>query len=164
MGAGLAVHFAAASNWLDRNTVDTHYSLRGSQGAPNDVVVVGIDNQSLRTLPRPPIPRRYHARMIERLHAAGARLIVYDIAFDQATDELDDEALLEAASQDPPIVFATSLISPTGQTQVLGGNASVAGMGDRVAASDLPCRRRRRAAPHARPGQQAAHDRSRGLA
>ena len=76
--------------------------------------------------------------MIERLHAAGARLIVYDIAFDQATDELDDEALLEAASQDPPIVFATSLISPTGQTQVLGGNASVAGIGDRVAASDLP--------------------------
>lgn len=137
-GAGLAVHFAAASNWLDRNTVDTRFSLRGSQGPPRDVVVVGIDNQSLRTLPRPPIPRRYHARMIERLHAAGARLIVYDIAFDQATDERDDEALLEAASQDPPVVFATSLIPPTGQTQVLGGNASVAGMGDRVAASDLP--------------------------
>ncbi len=138
LGAGLAVHFAAPSNWLDRNTVDTRFSVRGSLGAARDVVVVGIDNQSLRTLPRPPIPRRYHARMIERLHAAGARLIVYDIAFDQATDELDDEALLEAASKDPPVVFATSLISPTGQTQVLGGNATVASMGDRVAASDLP--------------------------
>ena len=102
------------------------------------MVVVGIDNQSLRTLPRPPIPRRLHARMIESLHAAGARLIVYDIAFDRPTDELDDEALLEAASEDPPVVFATSLISPTGQTQVLGGNANVASMGDRVAASDLP--------------------------
>ncbi len=137
-GAGLAVHFAAASNWLDRSTVDTRFSIRGSRGAPRDVVVVGIDNQSLRTLPRPPIPRRYHARMIERLHAAGARLIVYDIAFDQATDEFDDEALLEAASRDPPVVFATSLIGPRGQTQVLGGNEAVAGMGDRVAASDLP--------------------------
>jgi adenylate cyclase len=109
-GGGLAVHFATPSNWLDRNTLDTRFSLRGSQGAPRDVVVVGIDNQSLRTLPRPPIPRRYHARMIERLHAAGARLIVYDIAFDQATDELDDEALLEAASRDPPVVVATTLI------------------------------------------------------
>ncbi len=138
LGAGFAVHFAAPSNWLDRNTVDTHFSLRGSEGAPHDVVVVGIDNQSLRTLPRPPIPRRYHARLIERLHAAGARLIVYDIAFDRPTDELDDEALLEAASKGSPIVFATSLISPTGQTQVLGGNASVASLGDRVAASDLP--------------------------
>jgi serine/threonine protein kinase/CHASE2 domain-containing sensor protein len=135
---GLAVHFAAPSNWLDRNMVDTHFSLRGSRGAPHDVVVVGIDNQSLRTLPRPPIPRRYHAQMIERLHADGARLIVYDIAFDRPTDELDDEALLEAASKDPPVVFATSLISPTGQTQVLGGNASVAGLGDRVGASYLP--------------------------
>ena len=132
------MHFAAPSNWLDRNTIDTRFSVRGSQGAPRDVVVVGIDNQSLRTLPRPPIPRRFHARMIERLHAAGARLIVYDVAFDRPTDELDDEALLEAASQDPPVVFATSLISPTGQTQVLGGNASVASMGDRVAASYLP--------------------------
>ena len=112
VGAGFAVHFAAPSNWLDRNTVDTHFSLRGSQGAPHDVVVVGIDNQSLRTLPRPPIPRRYHARLIERLHAAGARLIVYDVAFDRPTDELDDEALLEAASKGSPIVFATSLISP----------------------------------------------------
>jgi CHASE2 domain-containing sensor protein len=138
VGAGLAVHFAATSNWLDRNTLDTRFSIRGSEGPPRDVVVVGIDNQSLRTLPRPPIPRRYHARMIERLHAAGARLIVYDIAFDQATDELDDEALLEAASRDPPVVFATSLIGPHGQTQVLGGNQAVAGMGDRVAASDLP--------------------------
>ena len=35
-------------------------------------------------------------------------------------------------------MFATSLISPSGQTQVLGGNAGVAAMGDRVAASDLP--------------------------
>ncbi|HUH80995.1 MAG TPA: CHASE2 domain-containing protein [Solirubrobacteraceae bacterium] len=138
LGAGLAVHFANVLSWLDRNTVDARYQLRGSQGPSPGVVVVGIDNQSLRTLPRPPIPRRYHARMIERLHAAGARLIVYDIAFDQATDELDDEALLEAASRDAPVVFATSLISPTGQTQVLGGNASVASMGDRVAASDLP--------------------------
>jgi serine/threonine protein kinase/CHASE2 domain-containing sensor protein len=137
-GAGLAVHFAGVSNWLDRNTVDARFSLRGSQGPPRDVVVVGIDNQSLRTLPRPPIPRRYHARMIERLHAAGARLIVYDIAFDQPTDELDDEALLEAASRDAPVVFSTSLIGPAGQTQVLGGNKAVASMGDRVAASDLP--------------------------
>ncbi len=137
-GVGLAVYFAGVSNWLDRNTVDARFSLRGSQGPPRDVVVVGIDNQSLRTLPRPPIPRRYHARMIERLHAAGARLIVYDIAFDQPTDELDDEALLEAASRDGPIVFSTSLIGPAGQTQVLGGNKAVASMGDRVAASDLP--------------------------
>jgi len=136
--AGLAVHFAGVSNWLDRGAVDARFSLRGSQGPPRDVVVVGIDNQSLRTLPRPPIPRRYHARMIERLHAAGARLIVYDIAFDQPTDELDDEALLEAASRYGPIVFATSLIGPHGQTQTLGGNAAVASMGDRVAASLLP--------------------------
>ncbi|HTQ67409.1 MAG TPA: CHASE2 domain-containing protein [Solirubrobacteraceae bacterium] len=138
LGAGLGVHFSSALRWLDRNTVDARFQLRGSQGPPPGVVVVGIDNQSLRTLPRPPIPRRYHARLIERLHAAGAKLIVYDIAFDQATDELDDEALLEAASRYSPIVFATSLISPSGQTQVLGGNAAVESMGDRVAASYLP--------------------------
>ncbi len=98
---------------------------------------MGIDNDSLGTLPNYPFSRRLDGRVLENLHAAGARLIVYDIAFDRPTTEGADLALFEAARRGAPVIFATALISPTGETEVLGGNANLAGIGDRAAAAAL---------------------------
>ena len=135
--AGLAIHTAGLLNWLERDTVDARFSLRGAQHPPSDVVVVGIDNDSLGVLPRFPFSRRLDARVLENLHAAGARLVVYDISFDRPTTPAADEALFEAAREAAPVVFGTSLISPSGETQVLGGNANLSGIGDQAAAADL---------------------------
>jgi len=99
--------------------------------------VVGIDNNSLAQLPRYPFSRRLHARVLQNLHKAGARLIVYDISFDRPTTEAADLALFEAARQAAPVVFATSLISPSGETEVLGGNANLTSIGDQAAAANL---------------------------
>jgi serine/threonine protein kinase/CHASE2 domain-containing sensor protein len=137
-GVGVAVHLSGALDWLGRSTVDARFSLRGAQSPPDDVVVVGIDNDSIGNLPRYPFSRRLHARAIENLHRAGARLIVYDVSFDRPTTAEADDALFEAARKGAPVVFATSLISPSGSTQVLGGDANLAKIGDRAAAADLP--------------------------
>jgi CHASE2 domain-containing sensor protein len=134
---GLVAHATGLLDWLERDTVDARFSLRGNERPPSDIVVVGIDNDSLGQLPRYPFSRRLHARVLENLHAAGARLIVYDISFDRPTTPGADDALFEAAHRAAPVVFATSLISPTGATQVLGGNANLAAVGDRAAAADL---------------------------
>jgi CHASE2 domain-containing sensor protein/tRNA A-37 threonylcarbamoyl transferase component Bud32 len=135
--AGLAAHSNGALNWLERGSVDARFSLRGPQRAPAEVAVVGIDDNSLGDLPRYPFSRRLHARVMENLHAAGARLIVYDISFDRPSTQTDDQALFIAAERVAPVVFATSLISPSGATQVLGGNPNLAHIGDRAAAADL---------------------------
>ena len=135
--AGLAAHATGLLGRLERDTVDTRFSLRGPQHPPSGVVVVGIDNDSLGQLPRYPFSRRLHARVLENLHAAGARLIVDDISFDRPSTPAADEALFEAARRAAPVVFATSLISPSGATQVLGGNANLASIGDQAAAADL---------------------------
>jgi serine/threonine protein kinase/CHASE2 domain-containing sensor protein len=135
--AGLAAHATGLLGRLERDTVDTRFSLRGPEHTPSGVVVVGIDNDSLGQLPRYPFSRRLHARVLENLHAAGARLIVDDISFDRPSTPAADEALLESARRAAPVVFATSLISPSGETQVLGGNANLASIGDRAAAADL---------------------------
>lgn len=135
--AGLAIHAAGLLSWLERDTVDARFSLRGAQRPPSDVVVVGIDNDSLGVLPRFPFPRQLDARVLENLHAAGARLVVYDVSFDRPTTPAADEALYEAARRSAPVVFGTSLISPSGATQVLGGNANLAAIGDQAAAADL---------------------------
>ncbi len=135
--AGLTVYAAGLLNRLERDTVDVRFSLRGHQPPPSHVVLVGIDNDSLGRLPRYPFSRRLHARVLENLHAAGARLVVYDVSFDRPTTPAADEALYEAARRAAPVVFATSLISPSGATEVLGGNANLAGIGDQAAAADF---------------------------
>ena len=134
---GLAAHESGALGGFERASVDARFSLRGLARPPSSVVVVGIDNDSLGSLPPPPFSRRLHARVLENLHAAGARLIVYDVAFDRPTTTGADQALLDAAKRAAPVVFATSLISPSGATQVLGGDANLEAVGDQAAAADL---------------------------
>ena len=134
---GLVARSTGLLGGLERDSVNTRFSLRGDQGPPSNIVVVGIDNNSLGQLPRYPFSRRLHARVLRNLHRAGARLIIYDISFDRPTTEVADLALFEAARQAAPVVFGTSLISPSGGTQVLGGGANLASIGDQAAAADL---------------------------
>jgi serine/threonine protein kinase len=134
---GLTVRSRELGEWLEHATVDARFSLRGAERVSSGVAVVGIDNDSLGRLPRFPFSRRLHARVIENLHRAGARLIVYDVAFDRPTSVAADDALFEAARRGAPVVFATSLISPSGETEVLGGNANLAEIGDAAGAGDL---------------------------
>jgi serine/threonine-protein kinase len=138
-GAGLAAHATGLLAWLERPAVDARFSLRGSEGPAKDIVVVAVDSDSLGVLPRHPFPRSLDARVVTALHAAGARLIVYDESFDRpAGPESESIELFEAARNAAPVVFATTLISPSGETNVLGGNQNLANIHARAAAAYLP--------------------------
>jgi len=137
--AGLAAHAAGLLGRVERDSVDARFSLRGNEGAPGGIVVVAVDSDTLAVLPRHPFPRALDARVLANLHAAGARLVVYDESFDRpAGPESESIALLEAARLAAPVVFSTTLISPHGETLVLGGNANLASVGARPAAAYLP--------------------------
>jgi CHASE2 domain-containing sensor protein len=135
--AGLAVRASGGLRWLESKTVDARFSLRGQHEAPPGVLVVGIDNNTLASLPRFPFSRTFYARALGRLHAAGARVVVFDIAFDRPTSTGADLALFEAARQAAPVIFATSLINSSGDTEVFGGNGNLASIGAKAAATDL---------------------------
>lgn len=135
---GLALDAGGQLEWLQRNAVDARFALRGGHNAAPGVVIVGVDNNTLAQLPRFPFSRVYYARVLERLHAAGARVIAVDIAFDRPTSEAADLALFEAARRAAPVVFGTSLISDTGGTEILGGNANLASIDATPAATDVP--------------------------
>lgn len=139
--AGLAIHASGALSWLELKTVDARFSIRGERRPPANVVVVGVDNASYGRLPRYPFPRRIPARAIDNLHAAGARLIAYDVGFDVATDTADDLSLYDAARRAAPVVFGTTLITPSGATQVLGGDENLRKIGARAGAADFPLER-----------------------
>ena len=72
---------------------------------PNGAVVVAIDEPSLSEIRhRWPWPRDLHARLAERLRAAGARVIGFDIVFAEPSTDDADEALARALG--PDVVLA----------------------------------------------------------
>jgi diguanylate cyclase len=77
----------ALSEWRDR--IRFH-------SASGDIAIVEIDARSLRAIDRWPWPRRYHAQLIDRLAAAGASLIAFDVNFEVASNPADDDALAAA--------------------------------------------------------------------
>ena len=70
--------------------------------ASGQIVLVRIDDTSLRDVGRWPWPRRYHAKLVDQLTNAGAKRIFIDIGFFGATDEADDSAFENALKKVEP--------------------------------------------------------------
>ncbi|MDP6815151.1 MAG: CHASE2 domain-containing protein [Alphaproteobacteria bacterium] len=66
------------------------------QAASERIVVVEIDERSLRLLNVWPWPRSYHAQLIDRLADAGARIIAMDIDFSSHSTPENDAELVAA--------------------------------------------------------------------
>ena len=140
--AGLAVAGAGATtgvlDGLESEAVDARYALRGAE-APRDIVVVGIDDDSIDELGRWPFSRRWHARAVDRLHKAKARLIVYDVQFTEQSPDLDaDFALFDAIGRAGGAVLAASTSNDKGETKVLGGEKNLRAIRSRAGAANLP--------------------------
>lgn len=71
--------------------------------SPDDVVIVAIDDKSLRKLGQWPWPRALHAELVTRLSEAGARVIGLDIMF--AEPGPDDRTLANAIAASGRVVL-----------------------------------------------------------
>ena len=125
---------------LELDTVDTRFSVRGSQAPPSDIVLVKIDDSTFSDLGvQWPFPRQMHARLIDRLRRAGARVIVYDVQFTEPASEREDTALMDAVARARGrVVLATSEVDAHGGHAVFGGERMVRSLGARVGNASLP--------------------------
>lgn len=86
--------------------------------ASGKVVLVSIDNDALRAIGRWPWPRRYHAQLIDRLTAAGAKHVAFDATFETRSDAADDKLLAAAIERSGRVILAVRGVSgPDGLTQ-----------------------------------------------
>jgi EAL domain-containing protein (putative c-di-GMP-specific phosphodiesterase class I)/CHASE2 domain-containing sensor protein len=83
-----------AEDWLRvaRNSFHRH-------AASGQVVVIRIDDQALRQYGNWPWPRRIQANLVDKLTAAGAKRILYDINFSFASNPVDDKAFADALAR-----------------------------------------------------------------
>jgi len=101
---------------------DARFALRGAVPA-DDVVVVDIEAESISRMGRWPIDRRWHARAVDRLRRAGARVVAYDVQFTEPSpDEASDLALYDAVGRMPGTVLSTTEVDDAGRHNVLGGD------------------------------------------
>ena len=125
IGAALLAFAAQAGNVLrsqELSTVDVRFAIRGAEAPPPDVVVVGIDDPTFSALDqRWPFPRKLHAEVINRLSAAGAKVIAYDVQFTEPTDVADDNALITSIARAGNLVLAATGVNSKGESNVLGG-------------------------------------------
>ena len=77
--------FPVGQAWEEETGLSVLFRLRGQRPAPQEVVVVAIDGRSSRQLnlerDMRDWPRSLYARLTDRLAAAGAAVIVFDIYF-----------------------------------------------------------------------------------
>jgi adenylate cyclase len=132
---------ADATDVLQRaelSTVDERFSIRGSQGAPSDVVFVAIDEASIHAHAWP-FRRGLHAEAIDRLKAAGAKAIAYDVQFTEPSDRPGQDAqLLRSVRRAGDVVLATTAVEPGGATAIFGGGEPLKASRAIPAASTFP--------------------------
>jgi adenylate cyclase len=102
-----ALQALGALDRVELSTVDARLSVRGDRSPSPHVVVVGIDGRTTSAF-GPRVPRSVQARVIDRLHAAGARVIAYDLRFIGRTDPRDDRALIAAVARARPVVLGSN--------------------------------------------------------
>jgi adenylate cyclase len=80
-----ATPFFAFLQTFELNSLDTRFRYRPTTDTKPDprIVIVEIDQQSQEVLGKWPFSRAYFATMLDVLHDAGAKVVAFDITFDQ---------------------------------------------------------------------------------
>jgi CHASE2 domain-containing sensor protein len=140
-GLGLIGYAWHALGGLESNTVDARFALRGAH-QPSRLVVVAIDDKTFSDLNLSwPFRRSLHARAIDRLSAAGAKQIVYDVQFTEPTVSREDLALYNAVARSRRVILATTASDKHGHSDVLGGDENLRRAHAVAAAANLPSER-----------------------
>ncbi|MGH6635736.1 MAG: CHASE2 domain-containing protein, partial [Gammaproteobacteria bacterium] len=122
------------------------FGLRGERPAPEEVMVVTIDQESSRRLGLPNIPRQWprslHAQVVRNLTRWGARVIAFDVRFEQNRTASDDEEFASAVREAGNVVLFAYLAkqrhaASDGQTEAFSERiiAPIPALADAAAAS-----------------------------
>lgn len=84
---------------VDARLKDARFRARGAIHPDPRVVVVAIDNKSIKEIGRWPWPREVMGRLLEKIAADGARVTALDIVFSEPESTRQDRALADGAGR-----------------------------------------------------------------
>lgn len=77
----LVLFFKGWLDTLEMKAVDLRFHLRGNRAVNDQIVVITVDEASIEQLGRWPWPRAHHAKLVETLVQAGAKVVAFDSLF-----------------------------------------------------------------------------------
>jgi hypothetical protein len=109
--------FIGMGDFLEPWALEVWFNVRGAEKAPEDVVLIAMDEDSYDELDLQMSevwPRVIHAELLDRLAAAGARVVAFDVLFAGPSDDpAGDEDLAESLGG-LPTVIGVQMDNPTG--------------------------------------------------
>jgi adenylate cyclase len=115
-----ALHFAAAPtlNQLDERSGDLVWRLSADHKDERRLIVVDIDERSLREVGPWPWSRATQAKLVQQIAATGAKQQIYDIVFasTSADSGAGDVALAQAIAQHKPVLAQVFALEQGGKT------------------------------------------------
>ncbi len=116
--------FTSSTSIEAKIDLDTLFKLRGAVKPPTEIAIVAIDKvaSSHYGFDNEPLSwsRDYHARVIQALKKAGARVIAFDIFFKRARDKKHDLTMAAAIKQAGNVILFAKLrrelLNTSGQT------------------------------------------------
>jgi len=101
---------------IEHKITDFKFAVRGGdekQIGNSDIVIVAIDDQSFANIPyKYPWPRTYHAKLVDNLKRAGAKVIVYDVVFSEKSkiDPSQDGKFRDSIAKANNVVLAGKMV------------------------------------------------------
>src|SRR4051812_37056812 len=139
LGAGLGSGLGAVAlqtplfRRAELDSVDARFSLQPGHDDTRGVVLVLVDDKTFSDFPKLqwPYPRRYQARVLDRIATGRPRAIAEDIQYTEQTSARDDNALVLAVQRAGHVVLSTTETDRHGHTRILGGDAFLKRIGAR---------------------------------
>jgi adenylate cyclase len=101
---------------IEHRMTDFKFSVRGPQWErleSSNIVIVAIDDQSFASIPyKYPWPRTYHAQLVDNLARAGAKTVLFDVAFteESSIDPEQDLIFRDAIQRAGNVVLAGKMV------------------------------------------------------
>jgi two-component system phosphate regulon sensor histidine kinase PhoR len=105
------LYFSGVFESLEYQLYDRDFRMNPKVAAPQEIVIVAVDEPSLRRLGSWPWPRAFHAEAIRQIKANGAKVVGMDIGFYEPDrlDPVNDEELAAATREAGNVVYPVVL-------------------------------------------------------
>jgi adenylate cyclase len=108
----LIIYFSFPGRHFDMKVYDIYFCIKGPEAPSEDVVIVGIDEESFLNINHQwPWPRSIHGELIKALRSSGAKAVVMDIIFSDPSTSLEDKAMAEAIKKYGNVVLSADIES-----------------------------------------------------
>ena len=129
------LQLTGAASSLDRIealALDLRFRLAGPRPAPDDVVIVAVDEATIRAVGSYPLSRGVLADIVARISAAGPRVLALDFLFLEDSRSGADRALADALAEATAVIGAAAVFDSGDDApppEAAGGTAVDLGIG-----------------------------------